>query len=390
MNKVPVAVIEKDKIIIDRILSVLELYNDIGKIKYSNDVYDLELVLNKKEPIIVIIGPSFSLKDLKELLIKYTGSLNYVRIILLADSVNTELLKAALKLNIHDILEYPIQDKDLRESFKRVFGIFEAIFQTNTKEIKESKKIIFFSTKGGSGNTFLTVNFAIALKQRLKKQVIIYDLNYQFGDVALMLNIFPRNTIFDLMTLNKFDMDSINVFLIEHNSGVKILPAPVDPTQGEAIKLEVSNKVFLNLANLSDYLIIDSPLGFTDEILAFLENIDYIFLVATKDVPSIKNLKICLQILERLSFPKDNIFVVLNRADSKVDIEIDEIEKTIQRAIDIKIPSDRIVPISVNKGIPTVISAPRLPVSKSIFKMVDFFEANEKEILEKEKIKKGE
>lgn len=386
MNKIPVAVIEKDKRTIDRILEIIESFNNAGKIKYSNDIYDLEIILSKKIPTIILIGPSFQFAELEKMLGSYNSSLNHIKMILLSENLSPDLLLSAIKLNVHDVLKYPVTDDDLKDSFERACSMFHAITGSSDNNQHVCKKIMFFSTKGGSGNTFLATNFAIVLKQKLNKEVTIYDLNYQFGDVALMLNVFPKNTIFDLMTFNKFDEDNMNVFLMPHNSGIKILPAPIDPTQGEAIELETSKKVFDSLSRFNDYLVIDAPASFTPEVLAFLDNIDFMFIVATKDVPSIKNLKICFQLLEKLGYPKEKIFVVLNRADSKVDIEIDEIEKTIKRSIDIKIPSDRIVPLSINKGIPVVTGARtrRSPVNKNILKMFDFLILKEKELAEKE------
>jgi pilus assembly protein CpaE len=101
-------------------------------------------------------------------------------------------------------------------------------------------------------------------------------------------------------------------------------------------------------------------------------------IVSSKDTPSIKNLKIALQILEQIKFPEENTYIILNRADSKVGITIEEIEETIQRKIDIAIPSDRIVPISVNKGVPLIIGAPRSAVTKSIYKLIKIITENKK------------
>ena len=149
------------------------------------------------------------------------------------------------------------------------------------------------------------------------------------------------------------------------------MPSPIDPSQGETIDVDVTLKVIEALGRINDHIVIDAPFGFSESVLSLIENIDYVFLVATKDVPSVKNLKICLQLLDRLRFPKEKIFVVLNRADSKVDIDTDEIEKTIQKKIDIKVPSDRMITLSVNKGSPIVLSSPRSTVAKSIQNMVD-------------------
>jgi pilus assembly protein CpaE len=372
MKKIPVVVIDKDKRSVDRTLAMLELFPDLGSIKYSNDIYDLEVILMKRIPIIAIIGPAYNLEDLESLLKHYGNSLNYVKIILLTDDLSADIFKAALKFNIHDVLEYPFKEAELKESFKRAENVF---IDNNTQEVqgaaRECKKVMFFSTKGGAGNTFLSINFSIALKALTKKEVTIYDLKYQFGDVALMLNIYPKNTVYDLLAINKFDEENLRILLTAHSSGIKVMPGPIDPSQGESISVEASLKVFEGLKRMCDYLVIDAPFGLKDYVLSIMEGIDYMFLVATKEVPSIKNLKICLQLLERLGYPKEKTYIVLNRADSKVDFEIDEIEKTIQRKIDIKIPSDRIVPISINKGTPVVMSAPKSSVGLNIFKMLD-------------------
>ena len=377
MKKIPVVVIDKQEKIIDKIMLDLESLQNIGNIKYSNNILDLESLLVKRAPNLVFVGPSYSLSDLEDLLVSHNQSLNTIKIILLSNDLSADLLKTAIRFNIHDVLEYPVNEKDLKNTFARAELVFGVNGGSESREARNCQKIMFFSTKGGSGNSFLTVNFSLALRNETKKEIIIYDLNYQFGDIALMLNIYPKNTIFDLMGMNKYDQETIDIFLTTHNSGVKILPSPIDPSQGEVIESDVSMKVFSGLSRICDYLIIDSPFGFSDSVLSLIENIDYMFLVATKDVPSIKNLKICLQLLDRLKFNRENVFVVLNRADSKVDIEVDEIEKTIQRKIDIKIPSDRIVPLSVNKGTPAVISTPRSPVSKNIIKMLDLIPVTE-------------
>ena len=381
MKKVPVILIEKDEKNIQRILPIIKAYSNLDSIKFSNNILDLEIVLVRKMPSVVFIGPSHSLAEIEEMLNLYNHSLSYIKIVLFSNEISAELLKSAIKLNIHDVLEYPLSEKDLKDSLDRAAYLFGDSEEPEEKNIQNCKKIMFFSTKGGAGNTFLTVNFAVALRERTKSEVIIYDLNYQFGDIALMLNIYPKNTIFDLVTLNKYDPETLKIFLSTHNSGVKVLPSPIDPSQGETIKFVASVNVYDALNNISDYLIIDSPFGFSESVLYFIEQVDYLFLVATKDVPSVKNLKICLQLLEKLKFPEEKIYVVLNREDSKVDIETDEIEKTIVRKIDVKIPSDRIVPISINKGIPAVIGAPRSPVSKNIYKMTDIL------LLKKERLK---
>jgi len=386
MQKIPIGIIDKDENIIQKVVAQLKNVPNIDSIKFSTNIRDIEMLLIKKKPILVLIGPTYKLDDFEKFLVSQSQALNLVKVILITSEVTAELFKRALKLNIHDVLEFPFDNKDFKESIQRAKDVFEAESENISKVTHFSKKIMFFSTKGGSGNTFMAINFALVLRKRTKKEVILFDANYQLGDIALMLGLYPRNTIFDLMTVNKYDPETMNIFLTTHNSGVKVLPSPIDPSQSETIGSEVSIKVLEELSKVGNYIVIDAPFGFSDIAISFLEHIDHLFIVSTKDLPSIKNLKICLQVLDKLKFKSEKLTIILNRADSKVEFEIDEIEKTINRKIDVKIPSDRIVPVSINKGTPVFISFPKSAVSKNIYKLTDILLSNKEYTTGLEKI----
>ncbi len=385
MEKVPIAVIDKEKGNIERVSSLLENLTEIEIIQTSTSLEDLELLFQEKLQTLVLLGPAYKLEDAQKLLRNYSTSLRYVKVILLVDKTSTSLLKEAIKLNIHDVLEFPFTYHDLNESIKRVKDIFKEILaeQTGVPEEKVAlvkkgaKKITVLGTKGGSGKSFIATNLAIDLANLLKKRVALFDLNYQFGDVALMLNLFPKHTVYDIMSVvDQLDSEMLNSFLTTHSSGVKVLPAPIDPTQDEAISTKTTKKILDILSDFNDYIVIDTPSSFSDNVLLILEETDYLCMITGMDVPSIKNLKITLQLLEQLKFPPEKIFLILNRADTKVGITIDEIKKTIgRRNIDITIPSNRVVPLSVNKGVPVVTDAPRSSVSQSIHKLTNLLKS---------------
>jgi pilus assembly protein CpaE len=337
------------------------------------------MVLEENEYCIVMLGPSYTIKDIEELLVQYSSSLRKVKIILLVKKTSTGLLRDAMRLNIHDVVELPFNYSDINESFDRATKLFKESSSGDKKEPgKEEKqgatKITVFSTKGGSGKSFIATNLAADLINLTKERVTLFDLNYQFGDVALMLNLFPKHTIYDIVSvIDQLDSEMLSEFLTEHESGVKVLPAPIDPTQDESISTAHSKKVLNILSQISDYIIIDTPSGFTDNVLLLLEETDYLLMVTSMDVPSIKNLKITLQLLEQLKFPDEKIFLVLNRAGTKVGITEDEIKKTIGKKINVTIPSDRLVPLTINKGTPLVKEAPRSRIARSIRKLSNIF-----------------
>jgi pilus assembly protein CpaE len=123
------------------------------------------------------------------------------------------------------------------------------------------------------------------------------------------------------------------------------------------------------------WVVIDSPPSFTDHVLAALDQSDECVLMTSMDVPSIKNMKLSLQTLQLLGFGRDRIRLVLNRADSKVGLTVQAVEKTLGTTVDVSIPSSRDVSVSINRGTPLVIDNPKSPVVASIYKMLEFLGA---------------
>jgi pilus assembly protein CpaE len=396
MEKIQTVIIDKEKDSIKRISSLLKDVSDLEVIQTSSTLEDLKILLDDRMVSIALIGPSFDLNDLEKLLKANSNALRFVKVILLVTKTTADLLRKAIKLNIHDVLEFPFKFEDFNDSVERAVSTFSEITieKLGVKKDEEdyfkknAKKIVVFGTKGGSGKSFIATNLAIDLLENKNNKVILFDLNYQFGDIAIMLDLYPRNTIYDIVSVfDQLDEEMLNDFLTTHNSGIKVLPAPIDPTQNESISTEMTKKIVDMLSKISDYVVIDTPSGFSDNVLALLDEIDYICMVASMDVPSIKNLKITLQVLDQLKFPKEKISIILNRADSKVGITLEEIEDTLKRKIDIAIPSNKIVPLTVNKGVPVILEAPRSGVGRSIKKLSALLKTNLEKIKEKSHLK---
>ena len=392
MEKIQTVIIDKEKDNIEKISSLIKDISSLEIIQKSTTLRDLQILLEDRIVTVVLIGPSFALDDLEELLSANSNALQFVKVVLLVKETTTELLRKIIKLNVHDVLEFPFSYGVFCDSMDRVANSFVelSVEKLGIKKEEEepfqkkSKKIVVFGTKGGSGKSFIATNLAIDLLNNKKNRVVLFDLNYQFGDVAIMLDLYPRHTIYDIISVfDQLDEEMLSDFLTIHNSGMKVLPAPIDPTQNESISSEMTKKIVDMLSKISDFVIIDTPSGFSDNVLTLLDEMDYICMVAGMDVPSIKNLKIILQVLDQLKFPKEKIKIILNRADSKVGITLDEIEDTLKRKIDITIPSNKIVPLTVNRGVPVILEAPHSAVSRSIKKLSSLLQAN----LEKSKEK---
>jgi pilus assembly protein CpaE len=240
----------------------------------------------------------------------------------------------------------------------------------------DGKVITVFSSKGGCGKSFVSSNLAVALAQKTGHEVAMVDLDLQFGDLAIMLQLFPARTIYDAaQNLDRLDADALKGYLTPHRGQVFLLAAPLEPGLSETISAESVAKIIRLMKHNYKYVIVDTPPSFTDHVLAALDESDESVLITSMDVPSIKNLKLSLQTLELLGFGRDRIRLVLNRADSKVGLRVQEVEKTLGTRIDVSIPSSREVPLSINRGTPLILEDPRSPVVAAIMKLVEIIGA---------------
>jgi pilus assembly protein CpaE len=217
--------------------------------------------------------------------------------------------------------------------------------------------------KGGTGKTLTSTSLSVALAQ-LGKSVALVDLDLQFGDVALTMGLTPEQTIFDLVrTGGSLDEEKLGGFLMTHSSGVKVLIAPSRPDHAAVVSVDFLREVYATLRQMVDYVVVDTPPGFTPEVIATIDNATTICMVGMLDALSLKNTKLGLETLELMGFPSENIKVILNRARSRVGISDEEVVAIMGREPDIFVPSDRDIPRAVNEGIPILIAKPQSEAS---------------------------
>ncbi|MGH9177716.1 MAG: AAA family ATPase, partial [Acidimicrobiales bacterium] len=175
-----------------------------------------------------------------------------------------------------------------------------------------------------------------------------------------MLKLAPQHTIVDAVSaMHRLDLPLLRSLLSTGPNGLLVLPAPREPAFGDQVTASDMHTILELLRSFAFNVIVDTPTQFSDVALHLIEASDDLVLVAGMDVPSIKNMKIGLQTLKLLGTPSSKLRLVLNRANAKVGLDVGEVEKTLHLKAEALLPSDILVPQSVNKGVPAVISAPR-------------------------------
>jgi len=232
-----------------------------------------------------------------------------------------------------------------------------------------SPMICILGPKGGAGKTLVSSNLALGLAG-LGHRVAIVDLDLQFGDVGLSLGLVPERTIYDLAKSGgSLDADKLDGYLVEHGTGVRVLMAPTRPDHAGVVTGELLREVYALLRTTHDFVVIDTPPGFTPEVIAATDASSDICMVGVLDSLSLKNTKLGLETLDLMGYEAERIRLVLNRADSRVGITRDDVEAIVGRSPDVLIPSDRDIPRAVNEGSPIVMSKPRSDAAQAFRKL---------------------
>ncbi len=230
--------------------------------------------------------------------------------------------------------------------------------------------VTVFSAKGGCGKTTLATNLGAALAAT-DRDVCVLDLDLAFGDVAIVLQLHPAHTIADAPRLSGLDEAGLRGLLTPHSRGLAVLAAPTEPGAADHIEAALVSDLLRVLRGMFDVIVVDTPAAFSDQVLATFDVTDLFLLMATLDIPALKNLKLTLETMDLLHYRRDRWRVILNRADSKVGLTVSEAERALHTTVSAQIPSSRSVPISINRGVALVHEDPGHPVSQEIRKLAD-------------------
>jgi pilus assembly protein CpaE len=348
--------------------------------------------------LLVLLGPSTSIADALGFAEQCRVRRPALGVVLLREEVDVDLMADALRAGVREVvrtgdhaavLAACARSRDLsRQLIARNPAPRQASEPPEEKSAPagpaDGQVITVFSAKGGCGKTTLATNLAVALADGGKRRVCLIDLDLAFGDVAIMMQLSPEKTIADAIGVaDRLDETGFRMLLTPYRPGLDVLLAPVQPAQAEKVGRDLVNEIIQLARDAFDYIIIDTACSFNEQILAALDATHHYLLVATPELPSLKNLRVTLDTFELLDYRREARSVVLNRADSKVGLSMTEIEKILRVPISGFIPSSRDVPVAANHGVPLMVSHSGHPVSVAIRELA------KKRLLPQPKAKRG-
>src|SRR5438105_8419094 len=245
---------------------------------------------------------------------------------------------------------------------------------TAALQAQRGKIITFFSPKGGVGRTTIATNLAVALHQSTGQPVVLVDGSLPFGDIAVILNMSPKaKTIADLVgSFDQVDAEVLESVLVPHSTGIKVLLAPPTPEASELITGPNIKRILETLRGSYAYVVVDTWPSFQEQVLTMLDVADVILTLMTLEITSLKNVRVVMEIAEKLGYDEHKVQLVANRNDSSGGIKASDVEASLARKIPHTIVSDgRALVIAVNRGVPFVISHRDSQVAKDILTLAD-------------------
>ena len=324
----------------------------------------------------IVLGPGVDLEAAASLADMLRVTRPSTSVILIRRRVDTSVLAEALRSGMREVVE----ERDLTglgAAVGRAKQVWTALNGPAQAEATGplGQLITVFSPKGGVGKTTLAVNLGIALSDRGTKRVCVVDLDLGFGDIAITLQLIPARTMADAVHFESgLDFSVLEPLLTPHGSGISALVAPVQPDAKDSIPASLVGRILSMLKANFDYVVVDTAPTFDEFVLSAFDETDELLLVTTLDVPTLKNVKIAVETLDLLNFPKSRRHLVLNRADDKVGLSAEEVESTLAMKIEVAIPTSSQVANATNSGEPITAALPKHPVSQAVTKLAQSFE----------------
>jgi pilus assembly protein CpaE len=326
---------------------------------------------NNPAELLVIVGPDVDLQAASTLTEQIRGGRPEVSVILLRRRLDVTILGQALRAGFREV----IASEDLTSLSNACRRSLEISHQlmgiSGGAQDLDGKVIMVFNAKGGCGKTTIATNLGSYIAST-GARVLLVDLDLAFGDVAITLQLRPDASVGDLVAMTgHIDAQGLASVVTKHGSGLDTVCAPNKPSEADRISGTTVTEMLRVARRCYEYVLIDSPPAFSEHVLAALDQCDMLVLLATLDIPSVKNLRLTMDTLDLLGQPVDGRIVILNRSDAKVGLHIEDVVAAIKHPITAMVPSSFHVPASVNRGVPIVLDEPKHPVSLALRSFAD-------------------
>jgi pilus assembly protein CpaE len=335
---------------------------------------DAVTMAREKNPDVVVLAMEEPVARASQTMSALADALPETPIIVYSSLSDAASVRRAMVSGARDYLVKPPRPEELARA---IYSVLEQEERRRTRLTGQTASsaargtvITVFGAKGGIGKTTISTNLATALCRNTNSSIAIVDMDTRFGDVAIMMDVVVEFSIADVgRNIDSVDRESIRDYLVQHSSGVEILPAPLHPTEWGALHRQHIARVIELLAQTHDYVIVDTPGAFNELVATALESADIILLVTSMDIASIKDTALALEMLRAASVSEDKVKLVINHSTSSNSLRAEDVERVLEYEVYWRIPHDVAVSNSNQLGQPIVLVKPYARASRAIMDM---------------------
>jgi pilus assembly protein CpaE len=318
---------------------------------------------------LLVVGPGIDLTSALAICQTLRLERPEVGVVLMRRRLDVTVLGQALRAGVREVVSADDLGS-LSEACQRSLELSERLGDGTGSAAQDGRVVTVFAAKGGVGKTTVSTNLAAELASG-GSRVLLVDLDLAFGDVGIALGLMPERSMSDLVAMaGHLDAQGLASVVTTHESGLDALCAPSLPADADRIPGSIITEVLRLAKRTYEYVVVDTPPAFTEHVLAAFDASDVSILLATLDIPAIKNLRLTLDTLDLLGHPRDSWVVVLNRSDTKVGLTAADVANSLHRPIAMQIPNSLAVSAAINRGVPIVLDDPRHPVSSAVKTLV--------------------
>jgi pilus assembly protein CpaE len=287
-------------------------------------------------------------------------------ILVTSSSTDGNLILRTMRAGAKEFLTQPLKPEDLAAAFQRVARQRAGGSHSSARSCT---MIGVTGATGGVGTTSVAVNLGCSLAANVANAVVLLDLDLCLGDADVFLDTIPEYTLSDVaQNVGRLDLTLLKRSLTKHDSGLYLLPRPVQLEDARCITNEELTRVLGLLKASFTHIIVDTSKGFNSLDMQVLAEADVVLLVTQLDLPCLRNVVRLMMSFKESGKFDDKVKIVVNRAGYETgQISLRKAQETMGRDIYWQIPNDYRVMVEVrNNGVPLVQQAPRAAITQSI------------------------
>jgi pilus assembly protein CpaE len=381
MTAPKILVLDRSELLADQLRTSVAELNPTPEVVACARLGVVGEVLESEGPFDVLVaGPSLGTRSGLSRLRLIREELPNMSLVLAFSRRPDASLRDIVSTGAIDLLQLPVEDKELAEAVQRGIELAASTAPVASTAVAAAPSAVapapggpgpvftIASATGGCGKTFYATNLAFFLTKWTGKRVCIVDLDLQFGEVSTALRLRPKFTIFDALQregeAEAADLTThIEEYTVAHETGVYVLAAPREPSEADRITPPDITKVLEAVRQRFDYVIVDTPPALAETVLVAFDMSDMLYVMATLDLPSVRNMSVFLSTLDRLRVPTEHVRLILNKAETDVGIDIDQVTKLFPQGFESVLPYAKEVSRSINLGMPVMAASPAAEIS---------------------------